>query len=292
MGSGCCSRVAGVKVNGRRKKSDFETSQLSLFLGQELLKKLSLSEHRMHFAWERQTWSLLSSCPGAELQSCGRQWLGSEQSLARKRGTGSAGGGPAGGVSSRAVPKQPWKQGLSLAWGWAQEERSWCCLPQLTHPPLECHTASCHRKFSCPSAPWSPGSGAGRSQPLVQMLAGWERGTGREQGLSLSQSVQMGISRAKRGDLWPRAPEGVGPAPRSGEGAGTQSGGELLHSIATLAPVLHPWQSRAISRGRPTQIVMEESTEPAQLFWNRGAQQSWAGRKGLRGPLSVALFSH
>lgn len=39
------------------------------------------------------------------------------QSLARRRGTGSAGGGPAGGVSSRAaaaVPKQPWKHGLSL----------------------------------------------------------------------------------------------------------------------------------------------------------------------------------
>lgn len=56
----------GVKVNGRKKKSDIETSQLSLVLGQELLKRsLSLSEHGMHFACERQTGSLLSSCPGA-----------------------------------------------------------------------------------------------------------------------------------------------------------------------------------------------------------------------------------
>lgn len=134
MGSGCCYQVVGVKVNGGKKKSDFETSQLSLVLGQELLKRfLSLSEHRMYFACERQTWSLLSSCPGA---GAAGQWLGSDVVLGQKKGTDSAGGGPAGGVSSRAALKQ----GLSLAWSWAQEERSWCCLPQLTHPALECHT--------------------------------------------------------------------------------------------------------------------------------------------------------
>lgn len=66
VGSGCRNEVVGVKVNGGMKKSHFETSQVSLVLGQELLKKsLSLSEHRMHFACEGQTWSLLSSCPGA-----------------------------------------------------------------------------------------------------------------------------------------------------------------------------------------------------------------------------------
>lgn len=47
------------------------------------------------------------------------------------------------------------------------------------------------------------GRGVGKSQPLVQVLAGWERGTEREQGLSLSQSVQVGISRAKGGEFCP-----------------------------------------------------------------------------------------
>lgn len=66
MSSGCCNQLVGVKVNRGKKKSDFETSQLSLVLGQELLERsLSLSEHGMHFACERQTCSLLSSCPGA-----------------------------------------------------------------------------------------------------------------------------------------------------------------------------------------------------------------------------------
>lgn len=46
-----CNQVVGVKVNGRKKKSGFETLQLILVLGQELLKRsLSLSEHRMHFS--------------------------------------------------------------------------------------------------------------------------------------------------------------------------------------------------------------------------------------------------
>lgn len=40
-------------------------------LRQELLKRsLSLSEYGMHFACERQTWSLLSSCPGAGAAVC------------------------------------------------------------------------------------------------------------------------------------------------------------------------------------------------------------------------------
>lgn len=187
------------------------------------------------------------------------------QSLARRRGTGA----PAGGVSSKeaaAVPELPCKQGLALPWSRAQDRGLVLPAPaDSSIPGVSQHTGSCPRKSSCPSAPWSPGSGEGKSQPCVQMSAGWE------QGLSFSQ-CPGGHHTTKWGTFGPGAPEWVGPAPRSGEGA-------VVGGYCTAEP---HWHHRVTSLteqshnpGRPTQAVTEESTQPAQPFWHRGAQQPW-----------------
>lgn len=105
-------------------------------------------------------------------------------------------------------------------------------------PGVPQHAGSCHRKPSCPLPHGALGLGVGgKSQPPVQLLPGWERGTVGEQGLGLSQSVQMDISRAKGGNFWPQGTcMGRTSPPMSGGGAGTESGRGLLHSRATLAP--------------------------------------------------------
>lgn len=163
-------------------------------------------------------------------------------SLARKRGAGSAGGGPAGAVScthTAAVPKQPWKQGLSLAWSWAQQERSWCCLPQLTRTPLEYRSTlglvTGNHPVPCPMEPWVWGWGANHS-PQCRCSPG---GRGARRGSKAWACPRMSrwISAEPKGATFgPKAPEWVGPAPTSGGGAGTESGRGLLHSRATLAP--------------------------------------------------------
>lgn len=124
------------------------------------------------------------------------------QSLARQRGTGSAGGGPAGGLSSRAALEARAVPGLELGPG--GEEVVLPVRADSSSPGVSQHTGSCPRKLSCPPGPWSLGSRPGKSQPPVEMLAGWDRGTEREQGLGLSPRVQMDISRAKGGDFSPQ----------------------------------------------------------------------------------------